>query len=53
MGLLSNPATFTFGFGLEFGNLQFDIASSYHLVLGYSPQASVVYYFGKKKVIDN
>ncbi len=53
MGLLSNPATFTFGFGLEFGSLQFDIASSYHLVLGYSPQASLTYYFGKKKVIDN
>jgi len=48
MGLLSNPATFTFGFGLEFGNLQFDLASSYHLVLGYSPQASLIYYFGKK-----
>ena len=49
MGLLSNPATFTFGFGLEFGNLRFDIASSYHLVLGYSPQASLIYYFGKRK----
>jgi hypothetical protein len=54
MGLLSNPATFTFGFGLEFGNLQFDIASSYHLVLGYSPQASIIYSFGKKKkAMDN
>jgi hypothetical protein len=50
MGLLSNPTTFTFGFGLEFGNLQFDLASSYHLVLGYSPQASLVYYFGKKLI---
>jgi len=49
MGVQSNPATFTFGFGLEFGNLQFDLASSYHLVLGYSPQASLTYYFGKKK----
>jgi hypothetical protein len=48
IGLRSNPATFTFGFGLEFGNLQFDIASSYHLVLGYSPQVSLTYYFGKK-----
>jgi len=48
MGLLSSPATFTFGFGLEFGNLQFDIASSYHMVLGYSPQASLTYLFGKK-----
>jgi hypothetical protein len=49
MGVLSNPATFTFGFGLEFGNLRVDLASSYHFVLGYSPQASIIYYFGKKK----
>jgi hypothetical protein len=49
MGLLSNPTTLTFGAGLEIGNLQIDLASSYHLVLGYSPQASVVYYFDKKK----
>jgi hypothetical protein len=49
MGILSNPATFTFGFGLEFGNLQFDLASSYHFILGYSPQASVIYSFGKNK----
>jgi hypothetical protein len=49
MGLLTNPATFTFGFGLEFGNLRFDLASSYHLILGYSPQASLSYFFGRKK----
>jgi len=49
LGIISNPATFTFGFGLVFGNLQFDLASSYHLVLGYSPQASLTYNFGKKK----
>ena len=50
MGVLSNPATFTFGFGMEFGNLQFDLASSYHFILGYSPQASVIYYFGENKL---
>jgi hypothetical protein len=48
MGLLTNPAAFTFGCGLDFGNLQFDIASSYSFVLGYSPQASLTYFFGKK-----
>lgn len=48
MGLLTNPATFTFGFGFEFGNVRFDLASSYHTVLGYSPQASLSYLFGKK-----
>ncbi len=54
MGLLSNPTTFTFGAGLELGNLQLDLASSYHLVLGYSPQVSVTYYFKKKqKTIGN
>jgi hypothetical protein len=49
LGFLTNPATFTFGFGTGFGNLQFDLASSYNLILGYSPQASMVYYFGKGK----
>ena len=49
LGFLTNPATFTFGFGSVVGNLQFDLASSYNLILGYSPQASVVYYFGKRK----
>ena len=49
IGYLSNPTTFTFGFGLNYGNLEFDLASSYHLVLGYSPQASVSYIFGKPK----
>jgi hypothetical protein len=49
VGFLTNPATFTFGFGLEFGSLHFDLASSYNLILGYSPQASVVYFFGKGK----
>jgi len=49
LGFLTNPETFTFGFGINFGNIQFDLASSYHMVLGYSPQASVLYNFGKKK----
>jgi hypothetical protein len=53
IGFLSNPTTFTFGFGLAFGNVEFDIASSYHLVLGYSPQASVSYIFGKAKKKGN
>jgi hypothetical protein len=48
IGFLSNPATFTFGAGLELGNLHLDIASSYHLILGYSPQVSISYLCGKK-----
>ncbi|MCX6243507.1 MAG: hypothetical protein NTU98_02285 [Bacteroidetes bacterium] len=49
IGFLSNPATFTFGAGIEAGNLEFDLASSYHMVLGYSPQASLIWSFGKTK----
>jgi hypothetical protein len=45
IGFLTNPTQFTFGFGLEFGNLSFDIASSYHMVLGFSPQGSIIYLF--------
>jgi hypothetical protein len=45
IGFLSNPTQFTFGFGLEFGNLSFDFASSYHMVLGFSPQGSIIYLF--------
>jgi hypothetical protein len=49
MGMLTSPTIITVGVGLEFGNIKFDLASSYHLILGYSPQASVVYFFGKTK----
>lgn len=42
-GLSTNPMTNSFGFGLRTGNWQLDLASSYHYVLGYSPQAGVLY----------
>jgi hypothetical protein len=48
IGFVSNPSAFTMGFGFELGNVRFDIASSYHMVLGYSPQASLSYLFGKE-----
>jgi hypothetical protein len=44
-GFLTDPAQFTFGIGLELGKFRFDLASSYQPVLGYSPQASLVYIF--------
>lgn len=44
-GLSTNPMHNTFGFGLHTGQWQIDIASSYHYILGYSPQAGVVYTF--------
>ncbi len=45
VGILTNPTTFTFGAGLEFGSFKLDLASGYHLILGYSPQASITYRF--------
>jgi hypothetical protein len=45
IGFLTNPSQFTFGFGLEVGKLNFDIASSYNVVLGFSPQGSLIYIF--------
>lgn len=44
-GIATNPTLFTIGAGLEFGSFRLDLASGYHLVLGYSPQASVTYRF--------
>jgi hypothetical protein len=49
VGVVTNPTMFTFGFGLELGQVQFDFSSSYHLVLGYSPQASLVYTFFNRR----
>ncbi|TVQ94631.1 MAG: DNA-binding protein, partial [Bacteroidetes bacterium] len=44
-GIGTNPTTNAFGFGLELGNLNLDIATSFHHVLGYSPQLSFIYHF--------
>ncbi|MCD4772839.1 MAG: hypothetical protein K8R41_05585 [Bacteroidales bacterium] len=46
MGFMSDPATFTFGFGLQIQKLRFDMASSYHQVLGFSPKTSLIYDLG-------
>lgn len=45
IGLSTNPARYTFGFGLELKNLTFDLSSSVHTQLGYSPQVSMQYTF--------
>ncbi len=42
-GVATNPIENSFGFGLRAGNWQLDIASSYHYILGYSPQAGATY----------
>ncbi|MCX6252010.1 MAG: hypothetical protein NTX61_14820 [Bacteroidetes bacterium] len=45
VGLMTNPAIFTFGFGIEWGKLMFDLGTNYHRVLGYSPEGSIIYRF--------
>lgn len=42
-GLCTNPMLNSFGFGIHKGKLQFDISASYHHLLGYSPQAGIIY----------
>ncbi len=44
-GLGTHPASNAFGFGVKMGNLTIDLASSYHQVLGYSPQVSLLIHF--------
>jgi hypothetical protein len=44
-GAGTQPTTNSFGFGICLGKLRIDLASSFHYVLGYSPQASLVYSF--------
>jgi hypothetical protein len=44
-GISSNPTLFCFGFGITYKQFILEIATQYHQVLGYSPQASVIYSF--------
>ncbi len=44
-GVGTNPMSNAFGFGLVLGNLNIDLSSSYHYILGYSPQFSMIYEF--------
>lgn len=45
IGISTSPMSFTFGFGLEFGKIKFDMASGYHQSLGFSPSGSIIYSF--------
>ncbi|MGE5425440.1 MAG: hypothetical protein ACM3N9_08750 [Syntrophothermus sp.] len=47
IGILSSPARFSFGFGLQIKTFSIDISSFYHPVLGYSPQISLIYHAKK------
>jgi hypothetical protein len=42
-GLSTNPGLYSFGFGLELDRLSIDMVSSYHQVLGFSPQLTLSY----------
>ncbi len=42
-GINSQPASFTFGFGLILKNFKIDLASSYQSTLGFSPALSIRY----------
>jgi hypothetical protein len=44
-GIGTRPTSNSFGFGLVMGNLNIDFATSFHYILGYSPQLSFVYHF--------
>ena len=45
IGLLSNPSRPTFGVGYSPGRFSFDVASVYHVVLGFHTQFSMQYKF--------
>lgn len=44
-GIGTNPTQHAFGFGFQTGAIIIDLSSSFHHVLGYSPQASILYQF--------
>jgi hypothetical protein len=48
-GVQSTPFSANLGLGLNIKGLSIDLASSYHPVLGFTPQAAIIYSFTKKK----
>ena len=48
-GVTSNPNLFSFGTGFKINAIKIDISSSYHQVLGFSPQVALHSTFGKVK----
>lgn len=42
-GIGTNPTQNAFGFGIHTGSFTIDLSASFHYVLGYSPQASIIY----------
>ncbi|MCD6066467.1 MAG: hypothetical protein K0S33_1293 [Bacteroidetes bacterium] len=48
-GVNSYPTQAAFGIGVNLEGLRFDLSSSYHNILGFSPQVGLSYVFGKIK----
>ncbi len=48
-GAQTTPFSASFGLGVNVKGLNIDLASSYHPVLGFTPQAAIIYSFAKKK----
>jgi len=42
-GIGTNPSTMSFGVGVNLKQFKIDLSSSYHQVLGYTPQIGIVY----------
>lgn len=47
-GLSTGVVAYSFGVGLDYNNIKFDISTSVHQILGPSPQISLMYSFNKK-----
>ncbi len=50
VGIETNPSVYSFGIGINIKQLKIDAGTSYHLVLGASPQLSISYLFARKKM---
>jgi hypothetical protein len=48
-GAQTTPFSASFGVGVNVKGLNIDLASSYHPLLGFTPQAAIIYSFTKKK----
>jgi hypothetical protein len=48
-GMNSYPTQAAFGIGVKLQGLKFDLSSSYHNILGFTPQVGLSYVFGKEK----
>lgn len=49
IGIASNPGNYSFGFGYRMKTISFDIAASYHQILGFTPQVGFNWNMQSKK----